>query len=152
MWRINRQKRYSLTDSGWPYQLQAWWELSTCCILSNKQIVAVARYSSGGIAIRQVLTVLWVTRCFRVMTNSHKNPLPSAVYAVVMCVWLVYVSVHLSVCLSQAGAVSKRLNGSSRFWHGSFLPLYCKDIPVATKIRYFPLQLCPKFYTLAWKN
>ena len=149
MWRINRQKRYSLTDSGWPYQLQAWWELSTCCILSNKQIVAVARYSSCGIAIRQVLTVLWVTRCFRVMTKIVTKTLYLARYMLSLCV---YISVHLSVCLSQAGAVSKRLNGSSRFWHGSFLPLYCKDIPVATKIRYFPLQLCPKFYTLAWKN
>ena len=87
-------------------------------ILSNKQIVAVARYSSCGIAIRQVLTVLWVTRCFRVMTTTHKT-LYLARYMLSLCVyiyiWLVYVSVHLSVCLSQAGAVSKRLNGSSRF-------------------------------------
>ena len=93
--------------------------------------VAVARYSSGRIAIRHVLPVLWMTSCFRVMTNSHNNPftLPtvyaSAVYAVV---------VYLSVCLSQTSVVSKRLNGSNWSWYGSFLPLCCKEIRVSPKI------------------
>ena len=42
------------------------------------------------------------------------------------------------VSLSQTGVVSKRLNGSSWFRYGSFLPLCCKEIRVSPKIRVFP--------------
>ena len=49
--------------------------------------------------------------------------------------------------------VSKRLNESSRFWHGGFHPhiLYCvlcyMEIRVSSKIRYFSLELYPKLWT-----
>jgi len=91
-----------------------------------------------------ILPVLWMTSCFRVMTKSQKplqraTPYASAVHAVVVC---------LSVCLSVTSrCVSNQLNGSSWCLYGSFFPLFCKEIRVSAKIRIFPLQLCPKFYT-----
>jgi len=91
-----------------------------------------------------ILPVLWMTSCFRVMTKSRKplqraTPYASAAHAVVVC---------LSVCLSVTSrCVSNRLNGSSWCLCGSFFPLFCKEIQVSAKIRIFPLQLCPKFYT-----
>jgi len=49
--------------------------------------VAVARYSSGPIAIRNVLPVLWMTSCFRIMTNSHRTPYNILYYNMsVLCV------------------------------------------------------------------
>jgi len=75
---------------------------------------------------------LWMTSCFRVMTKSQN----------VLSSW-----VCSSVCLSQAGVVSKRLNGLSWFLYRSFVPLCCKEVRVSHEIRVFRLQLCPKFYT-----
>ena len=61
----------------------------------------------------------------------------SAVFAIAMCL-----SVRPSVCLSQAGIVSKRLDESSCFfWHGGFHPLisHC----VIRKFRYLQNRLLP---------
>ena len=58
-----------------------------------------------------------------------------------------------SVCLSQAGIVSKRLDESSWFWARrlrSTCPTLCyKEIGVSPKIRVLPLGLCHKLWT--WK-
>ena len=61
---------------------------------------AVARYFCGRIATRHVLPVLWMTSCFRVMTNSHKNPftVPLCTLARYMLSSCVCPSVCLSVC------------------------------------------------------
>jgi len=112
--------------------------------------VALARYSCGLIAIRHhVLPVLRMTSCFRVMTNSHKNPLTVPLYTLVQ--YMLSSCVCPSVCLSQAGVVSKRLNGSSLFWYGSFLPLCCKEILVSPKIRVFPSATLSQILYLTWK-
>jgi len=68
-----------------------------------------------------------------------------AVFAVVM-------SVRLSVCLSQAGVVSKRLYEWSWFLArrlpSTYTTLSCKEIWVSPKLRYFCLELCHKLWTL----
>ena len=56
--------------------------------------------------------------------------------------------VCLSVCLSQVGLLSKRLNESSRFWHGNFLPAILHH--VKRKFGYLPsipLELFSKLLT-----
>jgi len=63
-------------------------------------------------------------------------------------------SVRLSFCLSHAGIVSKRLNGSSCFWRRSFLsrftyPTLCYKDSGISKIRYFHLEL---FQSLEFKK
>jgi len=66
----------------------------------------------------------------------------SAIYAVVVCP---------SVCLSQAGIVSKRLHESNCFWYGGFLPSipHCliRKFGYLQKLGYFPLGLYPKLRT-----
>jgi len=62
-------------------------------------------------------------------------------YASAVCAMAVCPSVCLSVCPSQAGAVSKRLDESSWFWHGGFrlshTVLY-KENCVSPKINVLP--------------
>ena len=55
----------------------------------------------------------------------------------------------VSVCLSQVGVLSKRLNESSWFWHGSFLPsiLDCVKNRTSSKISVFHPKLCSKLRT-----
>ena len=59
---------------------------------------------------------------------------------------------YLCVCLSQVGAVLKKLSGLSWFlaWRLPFTQptLRCKEIQESPKIRvqYFPLELCPKLF------
>jgi len=56
--------------------------------------------------------------------------------------------VCLSICPSQAGVVSKRLDESSLFWHGGFLPqCVIRRFICLQKLRYFLLELCPKLRT-----
>ena len=61
-------------------------------------------------------------------------------------------SACLSVCLSQAGVVSKRLDEWSWFLArrlpSTYTTLSCKEIWVSPKLRYFCLELCPKLWTL----
>ena len=66
---------------------------------------------------------------------------------------LVY-CVSLSLCLSQTGVVSKRMNGSSSFWRNGFLRPVLSCIlfkfEYLRKYRHFPLELCrrPKLWTI----
>ena len=58
----------------------------------------------------------------------------------------------MSVSLSQADVVSKRLNESSLFWYGSFLPLCCKEIRVSPKVRVFPAATLSQILYLTWSG
>jgi len=71
--------------------------------------VAVARYSSGGIAIRHVLSVLLMTSFFRVLTNSHKNTFFMPLYTLARCM------LSSCICPSVKPVSYKQLNGSSLF-------------------------------------
>jgi len=57
----------------------------------------------------------------------------------------------LYLCLLQIGVLSKRLNESSWFWHGIFLPpiLHCvkRKFGYLQKYGYFPLEIYPKLRT-----
>jgi len=59
------------------------------------------------------------------------------------------ITLCLSLCLSQVDFLSKRLGGSSWFWHGGYKEknCVCKEIQIYTKIGYFPLRLCAKLWT-----
>ena len=109
--------------------------------------IAVAWYSSGHIAIRHALPVLWMTSCFHIMTKSqkllhHATLYASKAYPVVVC---------LSVCLSVTSrCVSKRLNRSSWFRYGSFLSLCC-EVRVSPKIQVFPSATLSQILYLTWK-
>jgi len=82
-----------------------------------------------------------------IMTNSHKNPFTLPLYTIVR--YMLSSCVCPSV-LSQADVVSKRLNESSLFWYGSFLPLCCKEIRVSPKVRVFPAATLSQILYLTW--
>ena len=114
--------------------------------------VAVVWYSCGSIAMHHELPVLWMTSCFRVMTDrpSHKNPFTVPLYTLER--YMLSSCVCPSVCLLQAGVVSKRLNVSCWFWYGSFLLLCCKEVRVSPKIRVFPSATLSQIFFLDLKN
>jgi len=87
--------------------------------------VAVARYSSGGIAIRHVLSVLLMTSFFRVLTNSHKNTFFMPLYTLARCM------LSSCICPSVKPVSYKQLSGSSLF------VLCWKEIQFSPKITVF---------------
>ena len=107
--------------------------------------ILVSSATSGNVTSPNVLPVLWTTSCFHVMTKSQK-PLhraalyASAIYAVVVCLFVT------SEC------VSKRLNGSSWFRYGSFLPLCCKEVRVSPKNKGISLCYFVPNFMLDLKN
>jgi len=66
--------------------------------------------------------------------------------AAMLALYMMSLYACLSVRLSQAGIVSKRMDKSSWFWHGGFFPLipHCVIRKFGYLQGYFPLELRPK--------